>query len=312
MREFYREWESPLALVPVQLNDLVQHVKELTRARWSDMPQRRGIVIRLEEELTRRLSPVMGVENEIREALVNLIFNSVDAQPDGGTITIRTSSTQDGVALEITDTGTGMDEATKRRCLEPFFTTKGERGTGLGLAMVYGMAQRHGAEILIASEVGKGTSVRLVFPASTPAPVASTAPALVRSRGRHVLVVDDDALLIRALTEILETDGHYVVPASGGQEGIDVFDAHLQREPFDLVITDLGMPHVDGRKVAAHVKHRSSHTPVVLFTGWGQRLVAENETPPHVDRILNKPPKLHDLRSVVAELTAEEAEESAR
>src|SRR5262249_30977578 len=151
------------------------------------------------------------------------------------------------------------------------------------------------------SEVGKGTSVRLVFPRSAPESVASSAPEAVQSRPLHVLLVDDDSLLIRALTEILEHDGHQVVAALGGQQGIETFEAYLQRAPFELVITDLGMPHVDGAKVAAHVKQRSPLTPVILFTGWGQRIVAEKETPPHVDRVLNKPPRLQDLRAAIVE-----------
>jgi CheY-like chemotaxis protein len=302
MREFYRERESPITLVPVQLNDLVHQVVDLTRARWSDMPLQRGIVIRMVEDLTPEVIQVMGVEAEIREALVNLVFNSVDAMPDGGTITIHTSANHDGVTLEVSDTGTGMDEATRRRCLEPFFTTKGERGTGLGLAMVYGTVQRHRAEVLISSEVGKGTSVRLTFPQSALEPPPSPAPEPARSRALHVLLVDDDSLLIRALTEILERDGHEVIAAPGGREGIETFEAHLHRAPFELVITDLGMPHIDGAKVAAHIKERSPQTPVILFTGWGQRIVADNETLPNVDRVLNKPPRLQDLRTAIVEL----------
>jgi len=147
----------------------------------------------------------MGIENEIREALVNLIFNAVDAMPEGGTITVRTVQSGPFVHLEVSDTGTGMDEDTRRRCLEPFFTTKGERGTGLGLAMVYGMAQRNNAEVQIESELGKGTTVRLVFPVSAPTgrkldPASSAAPV----DALRILIVDDDPLLIRALRDTLE------------------------------------------------------------------------------------------------------------
>src|SRR5262249_34326445 len=157
----------------------------------------------------------------------------------------------------------------KRRCLEPFFTTKGERGTGLGLAMVYGMSQRHNAEIQIDSAPGKGTSVRLPFPESAIA-VAARAPAItVPGQPLRTLIIDDDPLLIGALMETLETDGHFVTPAAGGQEGIDTFSAAPKGEPFDVVITDLGMPYVDGRKVSASIKALSPETPVILFTGWG-------------------------------------------
>ena len=172
MREFYRPQEQETRLADVALNDLVQHVMDLTRARWSDLPERHGIVIDVQTLLAPDLAVIGGAENEIRDALTNLIFNAVDAMPEGGVITIRTSmqpvlgahGTAEYALLEVEDTGTGMDEETRRKCLEPFFTTKGERGTGLGLAMVYGMAQRHGALLEIASKRGAGTTIRLLFP----------------------------------------------------------------------------------------------------------------------------------------------------
>ncbi|HEY9025124.1 MAG TPA: GAF domain-containing protein, partial [Burkholderiaceae bacterium] len=139
MRDFYRQREGALPMVPMNLNGLVQQVVDLTRARWSDMPQQRGIVIRMRTDLAQDLPLTVGVEGEIREALINLVFNAVDAMPDGGVLTLRTGAAPSGGSqLEVEDTGTGMDEDTRQRCLEPFFTTKGERGTGLGLAMVYG------------------------------------------------------------------------------------------------------------------------------------------------------------------------------
>jgi CheY-like chemotaxis protein/anti-sigma regulatory factor (Ser/Thr protein kinase) len=265
-------------------------------------------------ELGANLLPAAGIESEIREALINLVFNAVDAMPNGGILTLRTRTAKLGsskpeVHVEVQDTGVGMDEETRRRCLEPFFTTKGERGTGLGLAMVYGVAQRHNAEIDIESTLGKGTIVRLNFPvASTTGDVAElAAPTPMPSRLR-ILVVDDDPLLLKSLRDTLEVDGHLVTTANGGQAGIDAFLATEEHgECFSIVITDLGMPHVDGRKVASAIKGASPSTPVILLTGWGQRLVAEGDVPPHVDRVLNKPPKLRDLRSTLAELASNPA-----
>ena len=116
-------------------------------------------------------------------------------------------------------------------------------------------------------------------------------------------MVDDDPLLIKSLRDALETDGHLVVATNGGQAGIDAFHEAMKRnEPFAVVITDLGMPYVDGRKVASDIKAASPATPVILLTGWGQRIVAEGDVPAHVDRVLNKPPKLHDLRAALAEV----------
>jgi signal transduction histidine kinase/ActR/RegA family two-component response regulator/HAMP domain-containing protein len=313
MREFYRQREPELNLVPVQLNRLMQQVIDLSRARWSDIPQQRGVFIKMETELAPDLPAIMGVESEIREALVNLVFNAVDAMPEGGTLTLRTKISQGSPAsanasslmqahIEVSDTGIGMNEDTRRRCFEPFFTTKGERGTGLGLAMVHGIARRHNADLEIDSTVGKGTTFRFVFPVpavlaakSEVVPISFTVPTRLR-----ILVVDDDPLLIKSLRDTLETDGHFVVTASGGREGIEAFrQAQERHEPFAVVITDLGMPYVSGREVAAAIKGMSPATPIILLTGWGQRLVAEGDIPPHMDRILNKPPKLRELREAL-------------
>jgi CheY-like chemotaxis protein len=312
MREFYRQREPQLSHAPLSLNPLVQQVAELTRARWSDMPQQRGIVIRLRTDLDANLPQVMGVESEIREALINLVFNAVDAMPEGGELTLRTrtvaasdpSDDSMQAQLEVIDTGFGMDEDTRRHCLEPFFTTKGERGTGLGLAMVYGAAQRHRADIDIHSVPDHGTIITLRFPtparmASHGAAVPATADAPVQRL--RVLLVDDDLLLLRTLQDMLEADGHAVVAMNGGQAGIDAFKAmQAAGETFSLVLTDLGMPYVDGRKVASAVKQASPGTPVVLLTGWGQRLVADGDIPESVDEVLSKPPKLGELRQALA------------
>jgi CheY-like chemotaxis protein/anti-sigma regulatory factor (Ser/Thr protein kinase) len=255
----------------------------------------------------------MGADNEIREALTNLIFNAVDAMPNGGPLMVRTRAAQGQrlhpqdsaipgvVQVEVIDAGLGMDEDTRRRCLEPFFTTKGERGTGLGLAMVYGMVQRHSAEIEIESAVGKGTTMRLSFQIPSilaiGAAVSAAAGAVPPTR---ILIVDDDPLVLKSLRDTLEADGHYVTTADGGQAGIEAFvSARARGNPFPVVITDLGMPYVDGRQVSSQIKAVAPATVILLLTGWGQRLVAEGEIPPHVDRVLSKPPKLRELREAL-------------
>lgn len=310
MSEFYRRKEPQLTLHAVDLGRIVKQVVEFTRPRWSDMPQKRGGMIHLRLELASGLPPVAGIESEIREALTNLVFNALDAMPEGGTLTLRTkapeadSNGSGSVALEVSDSGIGMDEETRRRCLEPFFTTKGERGTGLGLAMVYGIVERHNAKLEIESQLQQGTTVRLRFPLAamdqgTPRPVV---PQAVPARMR-ILVVDDDPLVIKSLRDTLEFDGHHVVSANGGREGIAAFEASRNgTERFSMIITDLGMPDVDGRKVASAIKSTSPSTPVILLTGWGQRLVAEEGLPENVDLVLNKPPKLRELRAALAEL----------
>jgi len=306
MRDFYRKREPQVLLADVDLNRVVQGVVELTRGRWRDLPQERGVVVNVRTELATPAPRILAAENEIRDALTNLVLNALDAMPEGGTLKLRTGMPASGEAvyLEVTDTGIGMDEHTKQHCLEPFFSTKGERGTGMGLAMVYGMVERHSAELEIDSAPGQGTTVRLVFAVPTGV-VDSTGlhTTLELPRPMRILIIDDDPLILASLTEILHADGHQVVVAEGGQAGIDAFSAaHRQGESFAAVISDLGMPYVDGRRVAESVKTLSSVTPVILLTGWGHRLTAENDIPLHVDRVLSKPPKLRELRLALAQL----------
>ena len=163
LREFCRPREPQSAPRPVNLNEVVRQSVELTRARWQTMAQGKGIPIETELDLAAALPTIMGSESEIRDAVINLIFNAVDAMPAGGTITLQTRSLGKGASIEVRDTGAGMDEQTRRRCLEPFFSTKGEHGNGLGLAMVYGMLKRQGGDIEIASAPGRGTTMRLLF-----------------------------------------------------------------------------------------------------------------------------------------------------
>ncbi len=319
MREFYRPREQELQLADVELNPLIQQVVDLTRARWNDLAQQRGVMIELESELSADLPTIRGAENEIRDALTNLVFNAVDALPKGGTIHIRTRAdtlpgagggTQPCVHLEVIDNGIGMDEETRRRCLEPFFTTKGDRGTGLGLAMVYGMAKRHSAGLDILSRIGAGTTIRLTFIAGTPQ-VASTGrhvTPLFATRSLRVLLIDDDPALLESLRTSLEDEGHKVTTASGGQSGIDAFrEAQKSNRLFDILITDLGMPYIDGRQVVASVRAMSPATPIILLTGWGQHVANDQERPPQVDRLLGKPPRIRELRSALAELTGRRA-----
>jgi CheY-like chemotaxis protein len=226
--------------------------------------------------------------------------------PGGGVLTLRSRTFgPDRVQLEVTDTGVGMDEATRSRCLELFFTTKGTRGTGLGLAMVYGSVERHGGDMQIVSEPGVGTTVRLILPIAS-SHLSTAAPPEVLPAPHpslHILVIDDDPVVLQSLLMILKLDGHIVHTADGGQSGIDEFRSAADgREPYQLVITDLGMPTVDGRTVAAAVKSIAPHTPVILLTGWGHRLLEDRQMPLHVDRIVAKPPKIGSLRSTIAEL----------
>jgi signal transduction histidine kinase/DNA-binding response OmpR family regulator len=306
MREFYRSREPQLQPVPVDMSPLVEQVLELTRARWSDMPQQRGHVITVTKELAPALPPVSGFESEFREALTNLIFNAVDAMPDGGTLSVRTVASGSNVHLEVSDTGIGMGEDTRRKCLEPFFTTKGQRGTGLGLAMVYGVVQRHAGDIQIETTPGRGTTFRLVFPVTQVAAVTpASEPSVEPARPLRILLIDDDPTVLRSLSDALQAEGHTVVAVNDSRDGVARFLSDQTSEPFAAVITDLGMPHLDGRAVAKAVKEASPGTPVIMLTGWGQPSGQAGDPPLHVDCLLGKPPKLREIRAALAQCCAE-------
>jgi PAS domain S-box-containing protein len=306
MRAFYMPRALELTLAPIDVNQLLAQVVNLTRARWSTMAQEKGIVVEVIQELAPDLPKVLGAESEVRDALTNLMLNAVDALPEGGAIRLRTrlDPPASHVVVEVQDNGVGMSETTRSRCLEPFYTTKGERGTGLGLPMVFGMLQRHGGELEIDSELGKGTTMRLIFPRA-PSGVSVRGQELsATTPARRILLIDDDPLVLRSLRDSLELEGHDVVTSEGGQAGIDEFAGALNGgRPFDIVITDLGMPYVDGRKVAARIRQLDARVPVVMLTGWGHRLNATGDIPEHVDRVLSKPPKMPELRATLTELT---------
>jgi PAS domain S-box-containing protein len=305
MRAFYLPRGLELTLAPVDLNEVLMHVIDLTRARWSNMAQERGVVVHVESDLAPELPKILGAENEVRDALTNLLLNAVDALPDGGTIGLSTrlDPRDNDVIVEVRDNGVGMSETTRSRCLEPFFTTKGERGTGLGLPMVFGMIQRHGGELEIDSELGRGTTMRLIFPRAPTGMTGREPGPTPVSRSLRLLLIDDDPLLLKSLRDALELDEHEVVTAEGGQLGIDAFAAATKAgSRFDAVITDLGMPYVDGRKVATRIRQLSPQVPIIMLTGWGHRLIATDDKPEHVDRVLSKPPKMAELRATLADV----------
>jgi CheY-like chemotaxis protein len=290
----------------VNVNELVRESVELTRARWQTMSLGKGISIETRLELAEGLPAMMGSASEIRDAIVNLIFNAVDAMPTGGTITLQTWGTPQGTVIEVRDTGIGMDEQTRRRCLEPFFSTKGEQGNGLGLAMVYGMLKRHDGEIEIVSEPGRGTTMRLLFPTGkVRAERAHTTPRPQGGpiNGARILIVDDDPKQLESLRAALEEDGHHVLTADDGQTAIDAFEAaDRSGAPFAAVITDFAMPAVDGRKVSTVINQMRPGTPVIMLTAYGKHVQAEDDTLPYVDQLLAKPANLVELRNTLERL----------
>jgi signal transduction histidine kinase len=315
MRGFYRRRSDKEQLSEVDVNLIVEEVTKLTRPRWRDLPQREGISIQIRHELEPHLPLLLSDPAELREALINLVFNAVDALPKGGTIVLVTHSISDEngdphrqIQVEVRDNGIGMDEKTRQRCLEPFFSTKAQLGgTGLGLAMVYGMTQRHDGTIEIDSALGYGTCIRLTFPIRIKTSQAGqdSQPQLKQNRSLRILCIDDDVQVRQLLNDCLTHFNHQVMVASGGKQGMELFRAAmLKNQPYEVVITDLGMPDIDGHHVARTIKAESPNTPVIMMTGWGETMREEGETAPEVDAVIGKPPHMQELNDLLLRITA--------
>ncbi|HKW28310.1 MAG TPA: ATP-binding protein [Verrucomicrobiae bacterium] len=320
MREFYRRRSDTEDLAKVDINRIIEEVIELTRPRWRDLSQRQAISIQVQRELEPQLPQLLCEPGDLREALINLIFNAVDALPQGGLITLvthsvnrpaqgRNASAERQLQIEVRDNGIGMDEKTRQHCLEPFFSTKAKRGgTGLGLAMVYGMMRRHDGDIEIESALGQGTCVRLSFPIREGTSQTTVSTSLSRngqSRSLRILCIDDESQIQELLKHCLTTLDHQVTTASGGKQGVEMFRAAiLQKQPYQMVITDLGMPDIDGHQVAKTIRAESPGTPIVMMTGWGTMMKDDGEAAPEVDAVVGKPPRIQELNNLILQLTA--------
>lgn len=314
MRAFHPGPQPPPGDGRCAADAVVLQVVELTGARWRDAAQRGGATIAVVTDLQPGLPDVRVDEGDLRDALVNLVLNAVDAMPDGGTLTLRTrlaggdpaGDPADAVELCVADTGVGMSAATRQQCLEPFFTTKGGRGTGLGLATVQATVQRYHGRLHIDTAPGAGTTVRIELPAAgtrqdgVAAASIESGDAAADGAPMRLLLVDDDPCVLGPLCDALGDDGHDVSTAPGGHEAIELFSRALQQgRPFDAVITDLGMPGVDGSQVARAVRALCPAVRVVMLTGWGRRGSGDGTPPPHVDALLSKPPRLDALRAAL-------------
>jgi signal transduction histidine kinase len=306
LRDFYRPAENNEIRVPVDLNALVERVVSLTSPKWKNKCLADGVQIEVRTSL-QDIPYILGNASEVREVLTNLIFNSVDAMPAGGTITVSTQQVSEMVVVAVTDSGSGMTEGERERCLEPFFTTKGEGGTGLGLSVVYGIVQRHGGKIEIESQVGVGTTFSVHLPATTATEGILESPTERIDRTLRVMVVDDQEIINELLAEHLKSDGHVTACAQNGQEAL----SHFRTESFDLVITDQSMPGMSGAQLAAAIKECSPKTRVILLTGFGEEMMAAGGCPAGVDLVVGKPVSHDNLRNAIYQvMTAREVLES--
>jgi signal transduction histidine kinase len=294
LREFYRPVEDNEIRLPVDLNEMVERVISLTSPKWKGKSLAEGVQIEIVSHFS-TIPLVAGNAAELREVLTNLIFNAVDAMPKGGTITLATHHDVDSATVLIQDTGIGMTPEERERCLEPFFTTKGEHGTGLGLAVVYGIVQRHKGTIEITSEKNVGTTFAIRFPTTAEEAVAVKPQTEQLDRTLRVLVVDDQEVICELIAEYLHGDGHTTALAFRGDEALNLFRTNT----FDLVITDQAMPAMNGAQLAQAIKQHSPETPVILLTGFGDEMLAVGGCPPGVDIVLAKPLGHADLRQAI-------------
>ncbi|HJM43305.1 MAG: ATP-binding protein [Nitrospinota bacterium] len=269
----------------------------MTRPRWKDEAEKNGVRVEAIVRPRAKRDVIQGEESELHEILINLVYNALDAMPDGGRITLSTENVRDRVVVSVSDTGKGMTPQDRDRAFEPFFTTKGSRGSGLGLSMVYAIVKRYGGEIILDSAPGAGTSVRLSFRAVERPSEEEGAPEAEASVSRRILLIDDEADFVDIFTKILQSEGHHVENATDPREGL----ARVEAERFDLVSTDLSMPEMTGWEVAQNVKKINPDIQVVLVTGWGAEFDEDETARRGVDWVLQKPIRKDDFLRVVAE-----------
>jgi GAF domain-containing protein/ActR/RegA family two-component response regulator len=300
IQEFTRTRQTRV-FQPVDLSRVAREAIELTRGRWRDEAQVRGVTYTITTEFAE--SPAVGGEAaELREVITNLLLNAVDAMPHGGSIHVAVRPHGEGVAATVRDTGPGVPPGVRERVFEPFFTTKGPRSTGLGLSVAYGIIQRHGGHIEVASPEGQGATFTVCLPRlpegqGVPPPSAPMAGAPRASIGR-VLVIEDEASVREVIEDIVRSAGHLPLVASDGPSGLALLE---QVGPADLALIDLGLPGMSGWDVAARLRASRPELPLVLITGWGDRLDPAELERSGIRRVIAKPFRTEQVLGVVAE-----------
>ncbi len=290
---------------PLPIHLLIDDAIEITRFAWKDQAQKNGITIRIEKKIKHGelLFPA-----ELREAFMNLILNAVDAMPKGGTLTIETGLREfgpDRKSLEVIfeDTGQGMPPDVLRHVLEPFYTTKGKRGTGLGLSIVSETISKMGGTVKIESEEGKGTRVILNIPVQTDLKGRDTGkqpdgPAPKQKKKGDLLVVDDEPALTGIFKDLFSSHDIAIITANSGEEALKRFRESPER--FALILTDLGMPGMNGWELSRKIREISTEIPIVLMTGWGLEISEEERIRAHVSEIISKPLTIKTILETVA------------
>ena len=288
--------------VQVEINQIVQDAVAITRPRWEENIARESRALELRLDLQAG-ALMQGRPAALSEVLTNLILNAMDAMPNGGTLTIATRHTPGrDVRVTVSDTGVGMPETIRQRIFEPFYSTKGEAGSGLGLSMAYSIVRRHGGEIHVDSEPGVGTTFALTFPISL-GPAASETPLVGAEGRRHfrVLVVDDNPQVLATLAEMMRRVGHTVAPAITARGALQDYAPGR----WDIVVTNIGMAEMNGWEFAERLRALDARVPLLFITGWGLR---EEENARlaglGVRRCLFKPVRPEDLDAALQDAAA--------
>lgn len=281
-------------LAKADLNKVIREAIENTSPAWKSTAHRAGITINLCPDL-KSIPMVKGNHDELREAVSNVILNSVDALPEGGNIWISTGVADGNVFLRIADDGIGMDENTKNKMFFPFFSTTGKKGSGMGLSMVYGIMFRNQADIQVKSSPGEGAEFTFIFSLPEEAepgiPVEETS---VKPSNLNILLIDDELSLLDVVGDMIDYMGHTCRKVDSGRVALEI----LEEEEFDLVVTDLGMPEVGGWEVARFCRNKYPRMPVILISGWGAQLDGE-EALQRVDAVVAKPFSMEEFEESI-------------
>ena len=293
---------------PIAVDQLLFDVGEMTRPRWKDHAEANNVYIRLNLQLNSR-SLVRGDESELREVLVNMVFNAVDAMPQGGTLTLATRETGEHVFISVSDTGCGMSPEVRSRIFDPFFTTKGKAGNGLGLAVSYGIIHRHEGEIEVETEPGCGATFHIKLPiasgalkemerASDATSAAPTLSLVAESSRARILVVDDETHVLDLLCEMVQSENCEAVAATNGTDALTLFEAGN----FDAVFTDIGMPGMSGWELARAIRECNAQLPLAVITGWGDAVGSDEQRAAQINWVVTKPFSMQRVSEIVREI----------
>ena len=286
--------------MPTDLRKLVEDAVNLAKPKWHDSAQAAGQDIRVLFQIE-EVDLLPCNTSEMREAIFHLILNAVDAMPNGGTLSISVRPAAGGVEICVSDTGVGMTDEVRTRCLDPFYSTKGTTGTGLGLSMVQGIVRRHAGDIEIVSKVGDGSTFRIFLPQNNAsAEAARPRQSHALSRPLRILLAEDDERLRQLISLQMEAMGHTVESASNGNDALRKF----HESPFDLILTDLSMPQLNGIALVEAARQVIAEIPVIMLTGFGAMLLPDGERPPGVDVLLSKPVTRDNLAAAIAQVAA--------